>query len=196
MRRSGIWPSELVVDSVALGDAWRHPAIRTQDRSDRIVPFHKLSQWLTCSLIEPIEQAGVTVTDLDGLTGLPEYRNGGLLIDTGVIVPRAPLDPTAAHDVASELIVEWRALTVALLDRLREPVRRHWGSPRSRCRNCCRAAPGSPAAASRRGCARPMARRRSPSRRTGRSFEGVDAAPFTWRTITISLMNHLSCDPD
>ena len=90
---SGIWPSGLTVDGVALGDAGRHPAIRTQDRSDGIVPFHKLSQWLTYSLIEPIEQAGVTVTDLDGLTGLPEYRNGGLLIDMGVIVPRAPLDP-------------------------------------------------------------------------------------------------------
>jgi Protein of unknown function (DUF1688) len=124
---SGIWPSGLVVDGVALGDAWRHPAIRTQDRSDGVVPFHKLSQWLTYSLIEPIEQAGVTVTDTDGLTGLPEYRNGGLLIDMGVIVPRTPLDPAAPHEVASELIVEWRALTVALLDRLREATRRHLG---------------------------------------------------------------------
>jgi hypothetical protein len=122
-----IWPSGLTVDGVALGDAGRHPAARARDRSDGIVPFHKLSQWLTYSLIEPIEQAGVMVTDLDGLTGLPEYRNGGLLIDTGVIVRRAPLDPTAAHEVASELIVEWRALTVALLDRLREPVRRRLG---------------------------------------------------------------------
>ena len=122
-----IWPSGLTVDGVALGDAGLHPAVRTRDRSDRIVPFHKLSQWLAYSLIEPIEQAGVTVCDIDGLTGLPEYRNGGLLIDAGVIVPRAALDPAAAHDVASELIVEWRALTVALLDRLREPVRRRLG---------------------------------------------------------------------
>jgi len=126
---SGIWPSGLVVDGVALGDAWHHPAARTQDRSDRIVPFHKLSQWLTYSLIAPFEQAGVTVTDLDGLTGLPEYRNGGLLIDMGVIVPRAPLDPAVSHEVGSELIVEWRALTVALLDRLRESTRRQLGMP-------------------------------------------------------------------
>jgi hypothetical protein len=124
---SGIWPSGLVVDGVALGDAWRHPAIRTQDRSDGVVPFHKLSQWLTYSLIEPIEQAGVKVTDVDGLTGLPEYRNGGLLVDMGVIVPRAPLDPAVPREVASEMIVEWRALTVALLDRLREATRAHFG---------------------------------------------------------------------
>ena len=126
---SGIWPSGLVADGVAIGDAWRHPAIRTQDRSNGVVPFHKLSQWLTYSLIEPIEQAGLTATNLDGLTGLPEYRNGGLLIDMGVIVPRAPLDPTVPHEVASELIVEWRALTVALLDKLREATRRRLGLP-------------------------------------------------------------------
>ncbi len=124
---SEIWPSGLMVDGVPLGDAWRHPAIRTHDRSDDIVPFHKLSQWLTYSLIEPVEEAGVTVTDIDGLTGLPEYRNGGLLIDMGVIVPRAPLDPAAPHEVGSELIVEWRALTVALLDKLREATRAQLG---------------------------------------------------------------------
>jgi hypothetical protein len=124
---ASIWPSGLTVDGVALGDAGLHPAVRTHDRSDRIVPFHKLSQWLTYSLIEPIEQAGIAVGDHDGLTGLPEYRNGGLFIDTGVIVPRAPLDPQVAHEVTSELVVEWRALTVMLLDRLRESVRRRLG---------------------------------------------------------------------
>ncbi len=121
------WPSGLTVDGVALGDAGRHPAVRTQDRSDGIVPFHKLSQWLTYSLIEPIERAGLDVSGIDDLTALPEYRNGGLLIDTGVIVPRAPLDPAEPHEVSSELIVEWRALTVALIDRLREPTRRRLG---------------------------------------------------------------------
>ena len=124
---SDIWPSGLTIDGVALGDAGRHPAVRTPDRSDGIVPFHKLSQWLTYSLIEPVEQAGVTVTDVDGLTGLPEYRNGGLLLDMGVIVPRAPLDPKMPHEIASELIVEWRALTVTLLDRLRDMTRERLG---------------------------------------------------------------------
>ncbi|HKC32943.1 MAG TPA: DUF1688 family protein, partial [Xanthobacteraceae bacterium] len=61
------------------------------------------------------------------LTGLPEYRNGGLLVDTGVISPRAPLDPARRHEVASEFIVEWRALTVAVMDRLREATRRQLG---------------------------------------------------------------------
>jgi Protein of unknown function (DUF1688) len=124
---STIWPSGLTVDGVALGDAGRHQAVRTQDRSDGIVPFHKLSQWLTYSLIEPLAQAGIGVVDLDGLTALPEYRNGGLLVDMGVIVPRTTLDPGAPHEVASEFIVEWRALTVALMDLLREAVRSRLG---------------------------------------------------------------------
>ena len=47
------------------------------------MPFHKLSQWLAYSLIEPLQAAGIAVTDIDGLTGLPEYRNGGLFVDLG-----------------------------------------------------------------------------------------------------------------
>lgn len=124
---SSIWPAGFMRDGVALGDAGLHPAVRTTDRSDGIVPFHKLTQWLTYSLIEPIEEAGFVVADLDGLTALPEYRNGGLLIDLGVIRPRRPLDPAIRHDVGSELVVEWRALTVTLMDRLRDPVRQHLG---------------------------------------------------------------------
>jgi hypothetical protein len=58
---------------------------------------------------------------------LPEYRNGGLLVDTGVIRPRAPLDSARPYEVASEFIVEWRALTVAMMDRLRESTRRKLG---------------------------------------------------------------------
>jgi hypothetical protein len=122
-----IWPAGLTVDGVALGDAGRHPAAVAPDRSNGIVPFHKLSQWLTYSLLEPFEAAGLAVTELDDLTGLPEYRNGGLLIDLGLIVPRAPLDPAQAHPVTSEMVVEWRALTVALLDRLADPVRERLG---------------------------------------------------------------------
>ena len=55
---------------------------------------------------------------MDGLTALPEYRNGGLLVDLGVIRSRAAIDPMVRHEVSSELVVEWRALTVALMDPL------------------------------------------------------------------------------
>jgi hypothetical protein len=60
---------------------------------------------------------------VDGLTGLPEYRNGGLFLDTGVLRLKDEADAGRAHEVGSPLVVEWRALTVALLDRLAEVVR-------------------------------------------------------------------------
>jgi hypothetical protein len=91
------------------------------------VPFHKLSQWLTYSLLEPFEWAGVRVTGLDALTGLPEYRNGGLLLDGGVIVPRDARDLTKTWKPASEFVIEWRALTVTLLDELAVLVRQELG---------------------------------------------------------------------
>ncbi|TCK30584.1 uncharacterized protein DUF1688 [Ancylobacter aquaticus] len=122
-----IWPSGLEVAGVAMGDAGRHPAVRMGDLSDQLVPFHKLSQWLTYSLLEPFEASGLAITDLDALTALPEYRNGGLLIDLGAIVPRTPLDPVQKHAVSSEMVVEWRALTVALMDGLADRVRERLG---------------------------------------------------------------------
>jgi hypothetical protein len=87
------------------------------------VPFHKLSQWLSYSLIEPLEWHGLKVTALDALTGLPEYRNGGLFVDAGVIVPKHAAVLAQPHEATSELVVEWRALTICLLDRLAEAMR-------------------------------------------------------------------------
>ena len=112
-RLSPIWP-------LPMGDVWPHPAIG-------LVPFHKLSQWLSYSLVEPLEGAGLKVVELDQLTGLPEYRNGGLFVDAGALRPkqRALLEETFA--VGDEAIVEWRALTVALLDRIAQHVRVHLG---------------------------------------------------------------------
>jgi hypothetical protein len=118
-----IWPSGLTVEGIALGDAGRHSAVRTADATNQIVPFHKLSQWLTYSLLEPLAAAGLHVQGIDALTALAEYRNGGLLVDLGVIRPRPAIDLQLRHDVQSEAIVEWRALTVTLVERLLEPVR-------------------------------------------------------------------------
>lgn len=122
-----IWPSRLNLGGVALGDCWMHSAIDTADETNGLVPFHKLSQWLTYSLIEPLQSAGIVVVDIDALTGLAEYRNGGLLIDTGVLCFRDPSVAQREHAVDAEIVVEWRALTVALLDRLAELVRAQLG---------------------------------------------------------------------
>lgn len=122
-----IWPSRLSLGGIPLGDCWKHPAIVTSDATTGLVPLHKLSQWLAYSLIEPLQQSGIDVTDIDGLTGLAEYRNGGLFVDAGVLNLRDPDMADRQHDVSSELVVEWRSLTVALLDRLAAIVRQKLG---------------------------------------------------------------------
>lgn len=122
-----IWPSRLTLGGVTLGDCWRHPAITTADATSGLVPLHKLSQWLAYSLIEPLQRSGLDVTDIDGLTGLAEYRNGGLFVDTGVLTFRDAADAGREHEVSSPLVVEWRALTVALLDRVADGVRQRLG---------------------------------------------------------------------
>jgi hypothetical protein len=121
---TSIWPSCQTLAGIPLGDCWPHPLLRTQDTTNGLVPLHKLSQWLAYSLIEPLQWAGYGVADVDGLTGLAEYRNGGLFVDTGVLILRDPTDALRDHDVGSPLIVEWRALTIALLDELVGKVRR------------------------------------------------------------------------
>jgi len=126
-----IWPGRITLGGFELGDTWRYPLgappPEAAHETDGLVPFHKLSQWLAYSLIEPLTWAGIAVADIDGLTGLPEYRNGGLFLDAGVIALKNPADADRAHEVGSRLVVEWRALTVALLDRIAPLVRTRLG---------------------------------------------------------------------
>jgi hypothetical protein len=130
-----IWTSGRSVQGLPAGDVWPHrwagASVGDKGEQDPTtggwVPFHKLSQWLSYSLLEPLQWAGVQVTALDALTGLPEYRNGGLLLDGGVIVPRNRRDLERTWKPHDDFIVEWRALTVSLLDELAVMVRKHLG---------------------------------------------------------------------
>ena len=122
-----IWPSGNQLDGIALGDCWRHPLAGGTGATAGWIPIHKLSQWMTYSLLEPFEWAGVQLTDLDALTGLAEYRNGGLLVDSGVLIA-APALLSEAYSPSDEPIIEWRALTVALLDELAPLVRAALGA--------------------------------------------------------------------
>jgi hypothetical protein len=116
-----IWQGRPTLDGAPLGDCWPHPAL------NGFVPLHKLSQWLAYSLIEPLRAAGIEVQGIDALTGLAEYRNGGLFIDMGVLSPRDSSALTMTHQVFDPLVVSWRSLTVALLDEVAPLVRSRLG---------------------------------------------------------------------
>ncbi|MEK2688133.1 DUF1688 family protein [Bdellovibrio sp. GT3] len=114
-----IWPGRMQMNGVNLGDTWKYPKI-----SGGMASFHKLSQWMTYSLMEPLMEAGFKLTDIDQLTGLAEYRNGGLLLDLGLITLKDPSMAEEIHTPDSEIVIEWRGLTVSLLDRIGQAVQR------------------------------------------------------------------------
>lgn len=115
-----IWPGRETLDGVNLGDAWKHSRYG-------LIAFHKLSQWMTYSLVEPLLDAGINVTGIEELTGLPEYRNGGLFIDTGILTFKNEDHVHESWGPESDLIIEWRALTVFLLDKIGGEVRLRLG---------------------------------------------------------------------
>jgi len=132
-----IWSGRIEIAGVNLGDVWYHSALEGSREEEAkllttydlqlttsLVPFHKLSQWLTYSLLEPLQELGLEITGLDDLTGLPEYRNGGLCLDLGLLQAKHSDIFQHSHSVDSEIIVEWRALTVILLDLIAGEMRR------------------------------------------------------------------------
>jgi hypothetical protein len=126
-----IWPGRVELAGVSLGDVWPHPQLPALSPDNgpgsNLIPFHKLSQWLTYSLLEPLQDLSLTITDLDQLTGLAEYRNGGLFIDCGVLSLKDAAALEIPHAPGSPLIVEWRALTLCLLDDLAIHIRQTLG---------------------------------------------------------------------
>jgi GTP cyclohydrolase II len=120
-----MWPVR--AGGVRHGDVWSHNLLKQMGKpGSDMIPFHKLLQWLTYSLIEPLQKVGIEVTDLDQLTALAEYRNGGLLMDTGVITPKKQEAFSIHFDVGSEFVVEWRALTIVLIDMVADEVRKEF----------------------------------------------------------------------
>ncbi|KAG0166340.1 hypothetical protein DFQ28_010663 [Apophysomyces sp. BC1034] len=125
MSLGGMWSGRIEIDGVQLGDVWPCTCLQDKGNHENLVPFHKLSQWLTYSLVESLEiSLGIKVVGTEKLTGLPEYRNGGLLIDHGLLkLKPAQVQRGTEHgeefptfDGGDPLIVEWRALTVVYMD--------------------------------------------------------------------------------
>lgn len=154
-----IWPqSRTAINGTSLGDAWPcstmpQPAPAASGPSfspfpnarsgsaawESILPFHKLTQWLTYSLMQPMQQLmKIHFAGQQLLTGLPEYRNGGLFVDLGVLTLKAEdmerglenyknhclrtgtkgIEVAPMFEPSDDVVVEWRGVTVGFLDRL------------------------------------------------------------------------------
>jgi len=133
-----IWPATRTqINGISLGDAWLCSSMPEDPEHawKNIVPFHKLTQWLTYSLMVPMQKLlNVQFEGADLMTGLPEYRNGGLFVDKEVLILKKEdmqrglsqektytKDQTISERVPfftadDDVVVEWRAVTVGLLD--------------------------------------------------------------------------------
>ncbi|KIW15819.1 hypothetical protein PV08_05869 [Exophiala spinifera] len=138
------WPkSRPQLDGQPIGDAWPLAVLgSTADGSKQtnvsmtIQPFHKLTQWLAYSLSVPFSKLlDRRWQNMEFGTGLPEYRNGGLFVDLQVLRLKestlcqgktASGQELPLFDATSDMIVEWRAMTVALLDRLHGLINEHF----------------------------------------------------------------------
>ncbi|KAF3915799.1 hypothetical protein ABW21_db0202475 [Orbilia brochopaga] len=132
------WPKDrTTIAGIPIGDAW--PLSTLQRSADPgsseatcIQPFHKLTQWLTYSLTVPFQRLlNRTWSNASSLTGLPEYRNGGLFVDLGALTlkphilergVKASGGELPLFDPGDDVIVEWRAMTLCLLDVVYEKV--------------------------------------------------------------------------
>jgi hypothetical protein len=121
-----IWPARLQLDGVNLGDTWPHPKAGGEGPGAGLVPFHKLCQWMCYSLLEPAQDAGLRFTDTSVLTPLAEYRNGGLVVDLGLIEPKHPRVLGHEHRPGDEIVVEWRALTIPIVLAIAENLRQYF----------------------------------------------------------------------
>jgi hypothetical protein len=113
-----IWPSRFHYEGNGLGDTWSHSLLGEKGTYDSFVPFHKLSQWLSYSLIELMNQFQIEVLDIWDLTGLAEYRNGGLFVDYGVMVVKDKEQWKEPLPLYHDYVIEWRALTIKFLEDL------------------------------------------------------------------------------
>lgn len=143
---SSIWPATRTnVNGVSLGDAWPCSTIPSTGSLKNIVPFHKLTQWLCYSIMVPMTKLmNMQFAGAELMTGLPEYRNGGLLVDTGLLtlkkadterglkiyhgtMPNASVEVVPMFEPSDDVVVEWRAVTVGFLDELLAAVNQGLG---------------------------------------------------------------------
>lgn len=118
-----VQPNRYTAGPEHMGDVYHYAPLGPIENPTSWIPFHAKVLWLTFSLFEILGQLDVQITHTGDLPGIAEYRNGGLFIDGGVLAPKDSSVLGKAFPANDPLMVEWRALTVMLLEKLAEAVR-------------------------------------------------------------------------
>ena len=141
---TGQIPAQLLVDRLAplidpitastvriggslAGDVWRHPLAWAEDRSRELVPFHSLLLALVLDLVEPLEEASAPLADLDQLPVPADRVLAAQMLRLGLVRSRHPAVARLRHPPGSDIVVELRALSVALCERLADRLRAELG---------------------------------------------------------------------
>lgn len=118
---TSIWPGN-THNGRAIGDAWHHSALKSDSVLQGIVPIHRITQWLHYAIAPALSESGLHSFPTTDLSGLPGYRNTGLLIDSGIIQPRSQDLLSREHLLGDEPIVELRCLTIGVMGRALESI--------------------------------------------------------------------------
>ncbi|WP_269583872.1 DUF1688 family protein [Roseibium sp. Sym1] len=113
-----VWEGGATSGDIWLGDSFVHSALPGND-IHAIIPFHLAAQQMVYSLVEPFAWAGFEVAGLDRLTAPADLAHAALFVHSGVLTIRENGD-TLSPEAVRDRMIEIRALTLALTDRLAE----------------------------------------------------------------------------
>lgn len=122
-----VWVGGAEAGDIMLGDSFRHSG-DAGIAEGTVFPFHMAAQEMVYALVEPFAWAGFEVADLELLTAPADDTHASVFTKSGVLKikdgPQTPME-----DSVRDRMVEIRAATLALTDRLADLLRRELDVP-------------------------------------------------------------------
>lgn len=115
--------SDTKINEINLCDSRIHSNLISLPLVGKKIPFFKLIQWMVYSIDDFFNSQGIPTINEEFLSGLAEYRNGGFFMDTNIINLKSKNLSHQSYSIDSELVTEWRALTITLLDEFLEELK-------------------------------------------------------------------------
>ncbi len=122
-----VWEGGARLDDIVFGDSFTHAGLPGKG-AEQIVPFHLCAQEMIYSLVEPFAWAGLEVSGLEELTAPADDNHAALFLNAGVL-ELAQEKPDLAPQAAQDRMIELRAISLALTDRLADMLRAELGVP-------------------------------------------------------------------